>query len=407
MKCFIPCFGKSNNPAISSGLGANHDGFEPNGSNSLPTKSVGILPRAGSRAPVRSIGRAFNTKSEAKKIDWLMKASPEIGDHACPLSGKIKAGKRQLNDREALCYALEMAIESKREKVPHICRRLLAAYPAVETRFTVFGIDFDRVRLMEWTQPDRLPDFSSLATSDVKTEIKQLAKVLKNSNSQNVHTPAVAVAFADQLITIRARVTAANSLSQPAAEREIAEYLRTVPGSASALSGFNRAIGYRDQMANFGESVSSSIVTVWNYIRSVPDKTLQAQLKVSLASKLREIGIETPCATGMIERIIDTPTAIDFSITQHICMDEIRTELQTLAASVNEAMEAEHGDYMAALRSEAGESHIDGDPDEHFAALKRDAFIQAAEVEFCKLRGLTKSLLIIEANRIFPAGTVI
>ena len=158
---------------------------------------------------------------------------------------------------------------------------------------------------------------------------------------------------------------------------------------------------------NFGESVSSCISLVWKYIRSVADTTLRDQLKSSLAAKFHEIGSENFCAVGMIERIIDTPTAIDFSITGGIFIDDIRSELRSLAASVNEQMEDEHRDYLAILRNEAGALHIDGDPDEIFSVLKRDAFIQAAEVAFCKLRGLPKSTLVTEANIIFPVGLVL
>lgn len=104
----------------------------------------------------------------------------------------------------------------------------------------------------------------------------------------------------------------------------------------------------------------------------------------------------------MIERIIDIPTAIDWSITQKISVEHLRIELQTLAGTINEEFEREIADYIGSIRREAGDSHITGNPEEIFTAMKRDRFLQTADIEFGMLRGIDCREVAAHAEQIFP-----
>jgi hypothetical protein len=81
--------------------------------------------------------------------------------------------------------------------------------------------------------------------------------------------------------------------------------------------------------------------------------------------------------------------------------------LQALAGRVNEDFETELADYIAMVRQEVGQDHITGNPEEVLSAMKHERFLHIARVEFGVLRGLEDSMIVAEANRIFPEGTVL
>jgi hypothetical protein len=372
-----------------------------------PQVLAGLPERPGRVTKRKSVGRRFELKSDVKKIDWLLKASPEVAPDGTLLMGKIKANKRQLNDKEALCFALELALESDRERVPAICNRLLRAYPAVETRFTVEGIEFEREKIVEWTQQGALLQKVTDKKSSATREKKALASVMKIGDPQNVHLDSVKIAFAEQLISIRNKILQDRTLSQHHAESEMLNYLRSNREYPNAASGFAIAKKSDQNISNFDESNRSCLTILWNYIRSISDPAVQNLLKIALAAKLHEIDKERPCTFGMIERLIDVPTAIDVSIMPSISIPALRAELQTLAGKANEQIETEEAEYIAVVRSEVGQDHITGDPEEVLTTMKRDRFLQMANFEYCMLRGMSRTQVETEANRIFPEGMVL
>jgi hypothetical protein len=238
----------------------------------------------------------------------------------------------------------------------------------------------------------------------VKPEFTALGRAMQRRDPQNVHSNQVVIALAAQLTSIRARISNAQSVSQTQAETEIAEYLRSNREYRRASDGF-RATCARDEVnPNFGISIRGCQALMWNFMRSLPDQETKELLKSALAAKLSEIAIEQPCAIGMIERLIDVPTAVDVSNITQLSLPALRAELQALAARVNEQIETEEGDYIAMVRNEIGEPHINGDPEEFLSVLKRDRFLQMAQFDYCVLRGVSRTVLEEEANRIFPEG---
>jgi hypothetical protein len=363
--------------------------------------------RPGKRTSKRTAGRFFERKSDAGKINALLKVSPAIAFDQLPSAEKIRANNRLMTDKEALCYALELALKSQRSRVPEICNRLLLAYPSPTVVFPVDGIEFGREQITEWAQPGRLQTPAYAQERPVKPEFTALGRAMQRRDPQNVHSNQVVIALAAQLTSIRARVSNAQSVSQTQAETEIAEYLRSNHEYRRASDGF-RATCARDEVnPNFGTSIRGCQVLMWNFMRSLPDQETKELLKSALAAKLSEIAIEQPCAIGMIERLIDVPTAVDVSNITQLSLPALRAELQALAARVNEQIETEEGDYIAMVRNEIGEPHINGDPEEFLSVLKRDRFLQMAQFDYCVLRGVSRTVLEEEANRIFPEGLML
>ena len=352
--------------------------------------------------PHLTIGNTFNNKTPNQKIDWLLRAAGELreGDH--PHLNQISVGTRRLSKKEAFCFALEIGIESQRPRVPELCDQLLQTYDANSIRYNLFGVPFSRTNIANWAHEILIND-EPIAWP----KMLDLGISLYQGSRQNCFLPAVLIAFDDQLGVIAARVPAEQRISALAAEQEIRTYLQRARSPESAMTGFNMVRTRTVQIINFDASVRAAMVTLWNYIRLIPDENLREQLQKSMEKKFREINRERPCATGMIERLIDIPTAIDWSITQGISLESLRYELETLAATVHNEFEAENQDYTTIVRSEAGEDHVTADADELTTMLKRERFLQTADVEFCRIRGIDRAIVKREAEKKFPANLVL
>jgi hypothetical protein len=404
VKIIRACFGGvSRNPPAAHVIQAQPRADPP----ARPVPDTGSWISAAGRPAKRSIDDSFERKTADQKIAWLLEASPELRGEQYHSSSKIKAGARLMTDKEALCYALEVALESSRGMVPLICTRLLQAFPAETIRFPIFGIEFERSRLTEWSTVGVAPSHPSASGGVVSPEMQGLAAAMGNTGVQNVHAPTVVIGIADQLMKIRTRIDGSKKVTQREAEAEIAAYLKAQHATPDALAGFAVVAAREDVISSFDESNKTCLGILWNYIRLVSDPSLQALLKASMLTKFVEIQRERPCGLGMIERLIDIPSGIDLSLAQAISLADVRFELQTLAGKVNVDLEQEAAEYIAMVRQEVGQNHITGDPDAVFASMKRERFLQTAQVEFCLLRGINRSVIKAEADRIFPEGTIL
>lgn len=368
-----------------------------------PPQRQGVFGMMTGGKPVRSIGSAFDRMRPKQKIKWLLQASPILAEDQLFPADKIQAGTRLMSDKQALCFALELAMESNRSFVPLICKRLLQAYPAESVRFNLFGIDFDRHRLQEWTREGSLP----VPAKGAAPAIVGMEAAMRKSNQQNVHSDPVMIAMAGQLLRMRQRVTPERSACRQDAEREIDKLVRSTPLAIQAQHGLACVLERNEAVPNFDMTPRDCLTLVWNYIHSLPDRSLQQRLKESLTAKLVEISAERPCALGTIERLIDIPTGIDLSLLSEVSPAALREELQRIAAKVNEEFEGEATDYIEMVRTEIGQPHISQDPDALLSEWKRDRFLQIARVEFVLLRGIDPALIQAEADRIFPPGVML
>ena len=354
-----------------------------------------------------TIGAArFEAMSAEQKIVWLRKAVPPLPVDEDPGTNLISVGSRNMTRKSALCLALDFAIEHKRDLVPSICTQLTQEYRADDQTFSIMGVPFSRLRLCNWAREGLEPG----TPTTVPPRVEDLGKALYEDNSQNVHKPSVVNALSAQLSVIRNRVPEGQRITDQQAEIEINAYLRSAPASQFTQGGLASVLNRTDCVADFGDSVKSSLTAVWNHIRNVRNSQIQQNLKASMASKLREIGRESPCTVGMITRIIDIPTAIDWSLTQTLSHEHLREELRTLAGAINEAVnvELDVSDQRRALARYQLESE-DGHnvDDQEITGLIRERFMHTAEIEFSMLRGIERKIVLTEANHVFPVSATL
>lgn len=400
----------------------------------FPTDNMARVRRIKANALERDAKQNFSGLRAPRKIEWLVSNARDIRSNPDRLDDRVVAGHRNLSAREALTFALEIAIESKKDQVPFIARELMEYFPEPGHRFQLFGVTFDSGRLALWAnENERVSGAPTITQKIMPAIVEGMDRALYTSNSQNVHDDAVKNAVTAQFQRIQNRIASVKQISYQETNVEIRNFLAknstpscsssgtSSPASAGtssaaststqpmsdAMLGFLTVWDRTDIIDPFHVSPRHVLSCVWNYIRQVQDVNLQRNLKNALQEKLQEIVLENPCGMGMIERIIDTPTAIDWSLTSTISTDHLRDELRTLAGSVNSTFEEEIADYIDAVRAQVGTDSVHGDPEAEFTALKRDRFLQTALIEFSMFRGLDPALVRREAEHVFPADMVL
>lgn len=226
-------------------------------------------------------------------------------------------------------------------------------------------------------------------------------RTLRASDRQNVHSSAVRNQMNAQLQLMK-NATQGTGVSQDLAFAEIA---RCLQNDYNAHSAFNRNFGPAGRLLN--TPVADDLVTLWNYIRSRPVQPLKRQLEASLIAKFHEIEMEGPCTVGIHQRILDVPTAIDWTFEPPPSADQLREELQRLAARISEEWDENSGQIQHFVHSEISTGNAVGNPEQILSELERDRFMQTADIEFRLLRGLPGALVKAEAERVFPAGLII
>ena len=127
-------------------------------------------------------------------------------------------------------------------------------------------------------------------------------------------------------------------------------------------------------------------------------------------ARLVNIGETRPFGMGMVQRLIDTPTAIDFSMDMPISVEALREEVAAMAAEVNEEFDALYGEAAEAagaqLPAQLPASRV-RDPSNGISDIKRAMLLQRAQVELVVLRKLSPELVKAAIDRVFPAGMML
>lgn len=347
--------------------------------------------------------QAFSAMSNSQKTQWLVASAQRIRDDENCMQQHIIVGDRKLSGREAVTFALELASQFNRRQVPAIARRLLEDYP--NPHFYFFGVRFESTRLEGWAREG----IQSASEVEVTPQVQDLGKLLYENNSQNVHAGEAKAAQVAQLQRIKQRVVPGLCISTSSAEKEIHDYLTASAANIEqAQRGFNKVKALTDGVAGFNnQSPRDCLTLVWNYIRQISDDQLKADLGSALKTRFNELGREQICALGTIERMIDVPTGIDWSITAKISTEHLREELRTLAGTVNNGFEDEIKDYMRTVRDAVGTSEVTGNPEAIFTSMKRDRFLATADIEYGILRKLDRAVVATQAKHVFPADIVL
>ncbi len=270
-----------------------------------------------------------------RRIQLLLEGASHLRSRMETDVQRIAFGNRQLTRKDCLLMALETALEHHRDLIPVISHRLVHDLPDDTDRFELFGSHLKRERITEWANKRNLP---------VQTIVDEVAAnvghQMRSSNSQNVHVPVVLAAGTRVLERLRQQVTTPLSYAQT--RTDIAAHFQATGAADAALVGLDVVMSRTQQLVDFRTSPATALSLLWTYIKQTEEQPLRDNLLDAMQNRLSEI---TPriCAVGSIQRVIDIPNAVDFSLTGAISMTELGDEMRQLAAEVNEEFDLLYG----------------------------------------------------------------
>ena len=347
----------------------------------------------------RILGERFDTLPVSKKIGMLADAAATMPERADGRRAQLQIGVRPLGRQDCLELALELALVHQPRSIQAISQRLLNLQPAYPT-VSLFGLNFKRARIAAWSEGRDLPIVSNLSET-----AQQLDTELARDNEQNVHAGPVIQQGQQQLRKMQ-RV-GDKSITAAQTYRQIEAYLRTSGAPQAAYDGLTLVQAIHGQIPHFNITLDGAIAIVWRYLKAQNDVALSDQLHGAFIARLIDIAEALPCGLGMLQRLVDTPTAVDFSMTASVSPQALRDEVAAMAAEVNEEFEALYGEASEAQLRAAPPQPDAPDPALQMSEIKRAMVLQRAEVELVILRKLSPELVRQTVDIVFPQGMVL
>jgi len=356
--------------------------------------------------------------SPQQKIDLFLRAAILL-----EAENRLQIGNRSLSKAACLTRALEIALHSSRNNIPKISGLFLEIMPSETSKFIICGISYNRSQLDDWSQNRNLPNKSRSDSMAAKLE-KLMHEKSEAKRKENVENSTIRQSAIARLNMIIDRVVNLKTIVE--VHQAIQEYIHTNSSNKKeALAGLNIVAKNVEMPSYFHHRVQDALAIVWSYIEDTSSEVLRTNLKNALVSRLIEIAVEErtvyydnssiilpPCPNGQIQRLINVPEGIDFSICSGLSIEHLKEELSQLASSINSEFEEEWGNYADILRKNFSNAFsasdiISEDPDVIISEIKRDMFFAKVKTILIEQRGLDPDIVIQEANLIFPKGLVL
>lgn len=347
----------------------------------------------------RLLGERFDSLPISTKISILADAAATMPARADGRRPQLQIGVRPLGRQDCLELALELALVHQPRSIQAISQRLLKLQPAYAT-VSLFGLNFKRARIATWSEGRDLPVIANVSVND-----QQLDGELARNNEENVHASPVILHGLQQLRKMQR--LGDQTLNVQQIYRQVETYLRTVGAPQLAFDGLTLVQAIRGEIPHFDITLDSAMAIIWCYLKAQTDRVLSAQLHAAFVARLVDIAETTPCGLGMLQRLVDTPTAVDFSMTAPISALALRDEVAAMAAEVNEEFEALYGEAAEAQIRTAPPQPDAGDPSLRMSEIKRAMLLQRAAVELVIFRKLSPELVRQTVDQVFPQGMVL
>jgi len=298
------------------------------------------LTRFNARSPEPTVADPFGSLNPAKKLQLLLEAASELMSSKDTNCQSIYLGERHLSHKDCLAMALETALVHQPSLISLVSHHLIHSLPDANGHFTLFGTNFKRAQIADWAENRNLPGV-------VKDDFLESELMTKSAwGSQNVHRSATINFNIRQLQRIRDGAPASKSIAQTVTE--INAHLSTLNAPRVAKSGFSKIMDRTGSVEHYNISPAGALAVLWAYVSAMESAPMKVNLLESMQNKFIEID-NNICAVGMLGRIIDIPTAIDWSITSGLSVEQLRTEMMQLASETNEEFEDAYGDQAAFL----------------------------------------------------------
>lgn len=357
----------------------------------------------------------FSQMNVDQRIETLLAAVDHLVELAAPYDANFldvmtaeiggtntARGRRHLTANTSLTFAMEIALEHRRAQVPDIARRMIRILPADVTTIQLFGVDFPRERIEEWSREESLPE-----PIPVREEYLNKDNGFGQRGGEDVHNINVRQVGTQQLNVMRSRTAPQSIKTAEQTDAEIRQYINAHPSPGLALLAIDR-IMRRNEDGSFNQNLATTMTTIWGYIDQCSNAEMKQNLLDSMITKFAELAEEYPCNPGVLQRLVDIPSAIDLSLPQDIPEEEVFRELAQIAGNVNEAFEENYEFDCKRARAAAGDDETTPDRivvDDMIANLKREMFLAKARVELVLLRNIDSNFVMTVAERVFPEGS--
>lgn len=352
-----------------------------------------IIEELTAWADLDSANNSLSLKIQKNSANFLLgKLLAKMeADYPPPDDGTEKGSVLRLS--RALEQALSFRSEIKPGWISTVARELLASDEQDRKYFNIDGVMTSRADIADLATADSalLPNLHQQEDDALEENQREI----QAGEVADVHMTGFVLRGARLLDELKRRTQGSGPSTRAAhQELDLRRFTRTLVKTAAARGespetqamlevGGKHLWGRHTPIDELGlrTTVLEALNVMWNYINTHPDKHVKYNLTSALIQRIKDIGIERPCNTGCVQRILQTTEGIDLSLTYGEPDDtELRREMLGVAGEINNALEEEYlFDY-----------HGDEPDEAEINKLKEDIIRATIESRFVNFRGISQ-----------------
>lgn len=231
-----------------------------------------------------------------------------------------------------------------------------------QSNFNLNGVIYSRQEVLDMLKSPSL--ISRQIQNSGSSLALQLDRRLRgqgtSSQHQTVHDPAVQHNGNRVLNIMREKSGQAIEPSQAEVRSFIASAAQNHRAKTAIMAGLTRCLNNTIRDANWQVNLTpqQTIKEVVRYIRSIQDNTMRGNLTSALLERLREIDVEGPCVSGILQRLVDVPNGIDPDMNFAGAARQIGEDMATLAGKTHAQFTELIDEGMQAIEDEKHDKQL-------------------------------------------------
>ncbi len=288
-------------------------------------------------------------------------------------------------------------------EVQDTIKRWVETQVPAQTEFNIRGVIFTRDEMLNMVNASTLFQPSEAIVQVQRIGLQMDEEMRSVTGAQNVHREPVKAV--NQIIKNRMLARCAEPRLQSSVDLLKSQITRQLIASTEMSDVFNRGL---NQLFSHGFSPGERLCDaknptqmlglLWTYIKNTPNAELRRNLRLALLERIIEVGVEQPCYTGQVQRLLDVPSGIDPDLGVLDLQAMVEHEVDSVAARVKvdaDSLEAE----VRAFAAQTGEVF----DEQQLKEITKSMFQQKVDLLLGRTRGLDKAILEQRTTRNLPA----